>query len=152
MEMFVVIYIGILLIIAVTDWNTQVIYDRCHIMILALAVLNMYLSAGHGITDKLIGAVIVSVPMFVFAFIIPGAFGGGDIKLMAVSGLLLGTTGIVCAMFWGIFMAALYGVWMLKHRKLKRADHFAFGPFLAFGLAVSALWGDKITAWYAQAF
>ena len=59
MEMFVVIYIGILLIIAVTDWNTQVIYDRCHIMILALAVLNMYLSAGHGITDKLIGAVIV---------------------------------------------------------------------------------------------
>ena len=150
--MIVLIYLGILFVIAVIDWDRQVIYDRYHVMILILAVLNICLFPENGIADRLVGAVIVSVPMFAIAFMSPGAFGGGDIKLMAASGLLLGTTSIICALFLGLFTGALYGVWMLKHRKMKKTDHFAFGPFLAFGLAIAALWGDKITTWYFQSF
>lgn len=44
----------------------------------------------HGLIDRLIGALIVSVPMLLLALAIPGAFGGGDIKLMAVSEHFLG--------------------------------------------------------------
>ena len=79
--------------------------------------------------------------MFVLALLIPGAFGGGDIKLMAVSGLFLGTASIVCAMFFGLLTGGAYGAVMLKSGKLGRKDHFAFGPFLAFGLASAAFYG-----------
>ena len=146
--MFVVIYIGILLIIAVTDWNTQVIYDRYHIMILALAVLNMYLSAGHGITDKLIGAVIVSVPMFVFAFIIPGAFGGGDIKLMAVIGFFLGWKMSLTAFMLAVFSGGIYGIGLLLSKKKGAKEHFAFGPFLCAGTALTLFVGEWLLSWY----
>ena len=143
-------YLGILLIVALIDWDTQMIYDRFHLLILLLAIGNIWLSPEHGIGDRLIGAVIISVPMLLLSLLIPGAFGGGDIKLMAVSGLFLGMASIICAMFLGLLGGGAYGVWMLKHKKLERKDHFAFGPFLAIGLAVSLFWGDALVKWYLQ--
>ena len=136
--------------IALIDWDTQLIYDRFHVMILLLGIGSIWLFPEHGIVNRLIGALIISVPMLVLALIIPGAFGGGDIKLMAASGLLLGTAATVCAMFFGLLTGGAYGAWMLKSGKLDKKDHFAFGPFLALGLAVAALWGDRIVAWYLR--
>ena len=109
--------------VARIDWDTQIIYDRFHILILLLGVAALWLFPEHGMVDRLIGAVIISVPMLLLALIIPGAFGGGDIKLMAASGFFLG-------------------------KKLEKKDHFAFGPFLAFGLALAVFFGDQIVNWY----
>lgn len=143
-------YLGILLVVALIDWDTQMIYDRFHWIILGLAVLDMVLFSGTGLTDRLVGAVIISLPMFVLALIIPGAFGGGDIKLMAVSGLLLGTAPMVCAMFLAILTGGGYATMMLVSGKLEKKDQFAFGPFLALGLAVAVIWGRQIADWYLQ--
>lgn len=141
-------YLGILLVVALIDQDTQMIYDRFHIMILVLAVCAVWQFPEHGIGNRLLGAVVISVPMLVLALIIPGAFGGGDIKLMAVSGLFLGVGATVCAMFIGLLTGGGYGAFMLLSGKLKKNDHFAFGPFLAVGLAVSAFVGDRIVKWY----
>ena len=45
---------------------------------------------------------LVSVPMLLLTLAVPGAFGGGDIKLMAASGFFLGMDAIVCAMMFGL--------------------------------------------------
>ena len=144
-------YLGILLVVALIDWDTQIIYNRFHIIIAILAAAQIFLVPEHGIGDRLLGALIVSVPMLVLALIVPGAFGGGDIKLMAASGLFLGMDAIVCAMFFGLLSGGGYAAFMLATKRLKKSDQFAFGPFLAFGLAVAALWGDQIAAWYLSA-
>lgn len=148
--LLIFIYLGILLVVALIDWDTQIIYDRFHILILILAVGDIFLDTSHGILDRLIGALIIAVPMFILALIIPGAFGGGDIKLMFASGFLLGTGPIVCSMFLGLLTGGAYGAFMLARKKLDRKDNFAFGPFLAFGLMVGALYGDQLVAWYLQ--
>lgn len=70
------------------------------------------------------------------------------IKLMAASGLLLGTASIVCAMFIGIVTGGGYAAVMLAGKKLEKKDQFAFGPFLALGLAAAVFWGNQIAAWY----
>lgn len=123
------IYFGILLVAALIDWDTQIIYDRFHIFILILAIANIWLVPEHGLMDRLIGALIISVPMLLLALVIPGAFGGGDIKLMAVSGAFLGTGPVVCAMFFGLLTGGAYGAFMLKSKKLGKkmylhSDHF----------------------------
>ena len=141
-------YLGILLVVALIDWDTQMIYDRFHIMILILAVFDFLLYPEREIVTRLIGALIISVPMLILALVIPGAFGGGDIKLMAASGLLLGTASTVCAMFIGIVTGGGYAAVMLAGKKLEKKDQFAFGPFLALGLAAAVFWGDQIAAWY----
>lgn len=146
----ILVYLGILLLVALIDWKTKIIYDRFHILIFLLAILSMILFPEHSFVDRMIGAMIISVPMLILTIIIPGAFGGGDIKLMAVSGFFLGTASIVCAMFVGVMTGGLYAAVMLGTGKIGKKDQFAFGPFLAMGLAIATLWGDKIMAWYLQ--
>lgn len=95
----------------------------------------------HGPVDRLIGALVIAVPMLLLTLLIPGAFGGGDIKLMAVSGWFLGCAPVICAMFFGILTGGTYAGVMLATKKLGGKDHFAFGPFLAAGLMIGAVWG-----------
>lgn len=96
-------FLAVLMVIAMIDYDTQTIYDRFHIIIFVLGAAALWLFPEHGIWTKCIGALIISVPMFLLALAIPGAFGGGDIKLMAACGWLLGVKAIVCAMFIGLF-------------------------------------------------
>ena len=126
------------------------IYDRFHLLILAISPAAIFLFPQHGIWDRLLGAVIVALPMLILTLIIPGAFGGGDIKLMAVSGFFLGTAPVICAMFFGLLTGGGYALFMLKRGKLGRKDVFAFGPFLSLGLTAAAFWGDRIAAWYLR--
>ena len=46
------IYFGILLVAALIDWDTQIIYDRFHIFILILAIANIWLVPEHGLIDQ----------------------------------------------------------------------------------------------------
>ncbi len=147
---FFFIYLGILFVIALVDWHIQMIYDRFHIMILILAVLDFMLYPEMGIATRLTGMGIISVPMLVLALAIPGAFGGGDIKLMSVSGLLIGGASMICAMCIGIITGGAYVTLMLVRKRLNKTDQFAFGPFLAFGLATVIFLGDKMAVWYLQ--
>ena len=72
------LYLGILVVVSLIDWDTQIIYDRFHIFIVILAVAHLWLFPQHGILDRLLGMVVISVPMLVLSLVIPGAFGGGD--------------------------------------------------------------------------
>ena len=133
--------------IAVTDQKSRVIYDQFHMMIFVLAVIQMCIHGGPAISDRILGALAVSIPMLIITLCIPGSFGGGDIKLMFVSGFLLGISKIVCAAVLAFFSAGIYVAVMLLMKKIKRKDTIAFGPFLALGLAVATLYGDTIASW-----
>lgn len=143
-------YLGILTMVAFIDWDTRIIYNRFHIGIVLLGIASLWIFPGHTLSDRLIGAAVISFPMLVLALIVEGAFGGGDIKLMAASGFLLGWRGITAAMFIGLLAGGAYCVWMLAGKKLARKDSFAFGPFLALGLGIAFFWGDKLAAWYVS--
>lgn len=141
-------YLGVLTVIAFIDWDIRIIYDRFHIIIVLLGIAAVWLFPEHALPDRLIGAVIVSLPMLGLTLAADGAFGGGDIKLMAASGWFLGWRAMVPAIFIGLVTGGVYCIWMLARKKMTRKDHFAFGPFLAFGLSVAFFYGDEIWGWY----
>lgn len=141
-------YMCILAVIAFIDWDTKIIYDRFHVMIFILGFVSMWLYPQIRLKDRLIGAVVIALPMFLMALFIEGAFGGGDIKLMAASGFLLGVKGIVCGMFLGILTGGIYCIGMVLLHKLDKKASFAFGPFLAVGLAVAYFYGETMVNAY----
>ena len=141
-------FICILMVVAYIDLDTQMIYDRFHILILVLGIISCFISKDLNIVERLIGSVVISVPMLVLSILIPGAFGGGDIKLMAVSGFFLGFKAIVIAMFIALIIGGGYGTYMLVTKKLDKKDHFAFGPYLAIGLIVALFIGNELMNWY----
>ena len=140
------IYFGILLVAALIDWDTQIIYDRFHIFILILAIANIWLVPEHGLVDRLIGALIISVPMLLLALVIPGAFGGGDIKLFFMTGLYLSSAWEI--LFY-LILSCLFGLGFASFRKEKRVP---FGPAIAAACFIMILYGEKLTGWYTGLF
>ena len=138
-----------LLSIALIDAETQLIPNRLNAAVAVLAVLNLLLSPARW-AGALIGMVCISVPMLLLCLAIPGAFGGGDIKLMAAAGLFLGWQHTLLAMFFGILGGGFYGMYLLAARKADKKDHFAFGPFLCVGIVLALLFGDPVLAWYCR--
>lgn len=63
--------------------------------------------------------------------------GGGDVKLMAVSGLYLGLDGIMPTMLYGSILAAAVGGGMILMKKLTAKDTIPLVPFLYVGMLLT---------------
>ena len=135
-----VVYLMILCRIAYADWKYQIIEPWTHIGILTLACMEMLFRVGVSVQERCLGAVVIAVPMLVLTVMLKGGFGGGDIKLMAVSGFLNGVKVITYAGMLGIILSGIYVSMMLAAGKMGRKDGFALGPFLVMGIIGMKLW------------
>ena len=138
----------ILAAIAYTDFKTMRIPNRMTAALLIPAFLSLVTEPGITLLSRAMGGFAVSLPMYLMTLAVPESFGGGDIKLMAVCGLLLGGPRIIAAAFLSVVSGGGYAIWLLASHKAGRGSHFAFGPFLAAGVVLSLLYGDKLLAWY----
>lgn len=144
----------VLIVVTFIDADTMEIPNALSIWIALLGLAGMVLGPTAQLPwyDHLIGALAVSVPMFILAFLVIGSFGLGDVKLMAAAGLLLGWQLVLVATLIGIFIGGAYGIFLLVTRKKGRKDHFAFGPSLCAGIALSMFAGNNVLAWYLGFF
>ena len=135
-----VVYLMILCRIAYADWKYQIIEPWTQIGILTLACMETLFRVGVSVQERCLGAVVIAVPMLVLTVLLKGGFGGGDIKLMAVSGFLNGVKVITYAGMLGIILSGIYVSMMLAAGKMGRKDSFALGPFLVMGIIGMKLW------------
>lgn len=137
--MFVVI--GILLIISIIDIELQIIPNQLNVLLFVLGIWSSFVFQEVTFLNRLLGIFSVSVPMLILAILCSGGLGGGDIKLMAASGMLLGIKWNVLAACVGLFLGGVYGIFLLTTKRAERKDCFALGPFLCTGIAVM-FWGQ----------
>ena len=72
--------------------------------------------------------------------------GGGDLKLMAAAGLMLGWKEIILAFALGCILGAVIHVLRMK---ISKAEHvLAFGPYLALGILITVWFGGPMLGWY----
>jgi prepilin signal peptidase PulO-like enzyme (type II secretory pathway) len=76
--------------------------------------------------------------------------GGGDIKLTAMVGALLGWRAALLTIFLGTFTGSLIAIFLLATGKKGRKDPMPFGPFLALGAILALYWGDDLIAGYIR--
>ena len=91
--------------------------------------------------------------LLVIAFIAPGGMGMGDVKLCALIGAVLGSVGlglVAVAAGAAIVIGGIAGVVALVVGKGRKAK-MPFGPAIAVGAIVAALWGQRIADWYLGA-
>lgn len=143
---------AVLLAIALIDHDTMEIPDALVIALVPFAVGAIWLWPEVTLLPRGIGLVTISVPMLVLALVIEGAFGGGDIKLMAVCGVLLGWQGVLLAFLLALVPAGSAAIVLLATKKKERKAQIAFGPYLCAGVAVSLFYGGDIIHWYLGLF
>lgn len=150
------ILMSLLVIVGFMDWDTMEIDERILGLIALLAIPSYIFTNQATIEQRIIGALIISVPFFIIGEIsrifIKKKFGEdfraielGDTLLMIVAGAYLGTKAIIVSAFLGIIIGAIAG---LINKIISGESKFAFGPFLSIGIAIGALWGNGIAQWY----
>lgn len=145
----VIIFVVILLIITIVDLNKMEIPNTLVIVVFVLGIISIFTMPGTSLPSRILGMFVVSVPLLLITILVPGAFGGGDIKLMAACGLFLGTKLTLLSFAFAVLTGGLYGIWLLVMKKKSGKEHFAFGPFLCLGMAVALFIGDRVWDWYA---
>jgi len=146
-----VLYFAILaclVAIAYIDRDTMEIPDSLSIAIAVCGVIAIFIGPEIGLKSHLIGIVAAAGPLFLLALFIEGAFGFGDVKLMAAAGLFLGWQNCLVALFIGVVIGGVYGIILLATKKKGRKDHFAFGPSLCAGIGAAMFFGGDIINWY----
>lgn len=84
-----------------------------------------------------IGFVLGGTVFFVVYLVSRKGLGGGDVKLMAVSGLYLGFNGVLPAMLYGSVLAALTGIVLILMKKVGPKDAIPLIPFLYVGMLLT---------------
>ena len=142
----------VLLAVSIIDFRTSEIPDSLIIAIGVFAVAAIWIMPDVTLLSRAIGLVCISVPLLIMAVIIPGAFGGGDIKLLAACGFLLGWQGILLAFFLALILGGSYAIFLMATGKRKRKEHMVFGPAICAGVAISLFFGNEIISWYLRIF
>ena len=144
-----------LIVIAVIDWRTYEIPFGLNVFIAVIGLIDIVIKLINrdftGVIDNLIGAVCVSGFLLVLYLATKGrGIGGGDIKLMAAAGLLIGWKSIIFSFIIGCVLGSVIHVLRMK---LSGQDHvLAFGPYLATGIFIASLWGEQIVTAYLNSF
>ncbi len=145
---FYYVVVSALIVMSFIDLKTKEIPDTIHVIILIFALISFGPVDSISWKSRLIGAVVISVPLFVIA-LITGGIGGGDIKLFFVLGMLLGWKNIVVTFFISCILAGLVGIGiMIAKKKNGRKIEMPFGPYIAIGAYVAMLCGERIVNAY----
>ena len=137
-----------LLTLSVIDFRTYEIPAGINIFILTLGLIMTVLHRTDWL-DHVIGFLAVSIPLYIIIIVTDGrGIGGGDMKLMAAAGALIGWKLIVLAFALGCIIGAPIHLLRMKISKADRV--LAMGPYLSIGIAIATLWGDKLIEWYLR--
>ena len=138
-----------LLTLSVIDFRTYEIPFGINLFILTLGLIRVALDY-RNFLDYLIGFLSVSGFLYLLFLITKGrGIGGGDIKLMAVSGLMLGWKCNILALAIGCIVGSIIHIIRMK---VSKEDHvLALGPYLSVGIMIAALWGEDLLQWYFTA-
>ncbi len=146
-----------LLVLSVIDLQHQIIPDTFSLGMLAAGLLaspwNDSLGGAWGgrCLASFVGALFGFSLMFGLAWggekvFKKEALGGGDIKLMAAVGSLVGWRGVFVALFLGSLCGTAAVAVLMARGRLKRGDYLPFGPFLALGAWAAWMWGNVLSA------
>lgn len=135
-----------LLALSVIDFRTYEIPVGFNYFILILGLVRLVTDYVNW-SNYVIGFLAVSTFLFIIIVASKGrAMGGGDMKLMATCGLLIGWKLIILAFLLGCILGSIIHVIRMR---VSGEDHvLAMGPYLSMGVALAVLFGNQWIDWY----
>ena len=148
--------LGSLIVLAVYDLRWMILPNIVIFPAVGVTFVGLLINFGvshntHALLFPILAALCVGGVFAAFALVANGKLMGfGDVKLVILMGLYLGFQKLGLALFVGFDSAAIVGLALLATRLRKRTDHIPFGPFLAAGTIVAALFGTQLINWYLR--
>lgn len=142
--------ISLFMIITVSDFYYMIIPNKILLMFAGLFLVERIVWPLIPWWDSLVGALIGFTLLLLIAIISGGGMGGGDIKLFALIGFVLGVKVMLLSFFLATLYGALFGVLSLLAGLVKRRQPIPFGPFIAAGTLTAYFWGAALIECYLR--
>jgi leader peptidase (prepilin peptidase)/N-methyltransferase len=134
--------------IIVSDIKNILIPDKILIWFAGIYLLERIIWPLNPWWDSLLGAVTGFTLLLIIALVSKGGMGGGDVKLYALLGLVLGFKLVLLSFFLSTLFGAVIGVLALLFKIVKRRQPLPFGPFIAAGTITAYYWGSELINFY----
>ena len=132
--------------VSIIDWKSFTIPNS---LVICFFVLSLYPVILQGsFKDNLFGFLFMGGFFLIILLIFPGSWGGGDVKLAAAMGFLVGLEQAVVILEVALISGALGGILYALITKKGLRNKIAFGPFLSIGFVTSLIWGRDIALLY----
>lgn len=133
------LFVSMLVIVLVADVKFMIIPDRVLLFFLPLFIGLRILSPLTPWYDSVIGFVVGFALIAIIILVTNGGMGAGDMKLLAVMGVVAGWD-VLAVFFYATFIGAVSGLFLLWTGVITRKDPYPFGPSLVMaGLGVYLL-------------
>jgi leader peptidase (prepilin peptidase) / N-methyltransferase len=147
------VFLLALIAITFTDLEHHIIPDWITLPGILVGLAFQLYPSPRAVIDGLLGCLLGGGIFYLIAWLSPKVFGkegmgGGDIKLAAMMGAFLGWKVVLLAIYVAVLVGGVGGALLLLLRLKRLGQHLAFGPFLALGGVVAALWGRPFLGWY----
>ena len=142
---------------AAIDLHHRIIPNRIlypSLAVFAVAVATLWVAGRHvSLAGGALGLLAYGGGLFLVALISRQGMGMGDVKLAGLVGLVLGALGwkyVGVAVALAVLAGGLIAIGALL-RGARRKDVLPFGPSIALGALLSALFAPHLASWYASA-
>lgn len=145
---FKTFFICVLAVLFVTDLKEMFIPDRIILPAILIGVIYLFLVTQNFLIPLLMGILIAGFFMALIIITCGKGMGGGDVKLGAFIGLVLGFPLGLLAIITSFLLGAAASVFLIIAGKKHFGQSIPFGPFLVLGSLISLFWGKEIIDWY----
>ncbi len=142
---------ALLLVISFIDLDTMVIPTQLvGVGVVWASAYNIY--TRQPLLDWLLAGALGYGLFYLIYILSRGGMGGGDVRLAGLLGLVLGLKQLACALLIAFVAGAIVSLLLLASGRANRKTAIPFGPFLAIGCYVAAMWGQATLNWYSGLF
>ncbi|AUI38330.1 MULTISPECIES: prepilin peptidase [Geobacillus] len=144
--------ISLLAIIVVSDLRYMLIPDRVLLVFAGLFLMERLVIPFLPWVDMLIGAAVGFSLLWLIAVLSNGGMGGGDVKLFAVLGMVLGWKMVLLAFFLATLYGTIIGLIGMALGRVRRGKPMPFAPAIALGSLTALFFGDQLVDAYMDLF
>jgi leader peptidase (prepilin peptidase) / N-methyltransferase len=146
------ILISLFIIITVSDIKYMLIPDKILLFFAGIFLIERIILPLSPWWDSLLGAAVGFTLLLLISIVSKGGMGGGDIKLYALLGFVLGTKLVLMSFFFSTLLGAVLGLLGIAFGIFERKKPIPFGPFIAMGTLIAFFYGERILHAYLMFF
>ncbi len=151
------IFIFGLVTISMIDFDHYIIPDLFSLSGIVIGVIGALINPDRSVIDSLLGLFIGGGFLYLTAYIFylirkQMGMGGGDIKLIAWVGAVLGLVSIPFVIIVSCFLGSIVGVLLMLKSGEGRNQKLAFGPYISLAALIYLIWGENLVSIYVNWF
>ena len=142
------VFATVFLTLTLTDFDRRLLPNRIVYPSIVLAIALSWVWPDVSVQEVLIGGLAgLALGVGLLLASLPfgkGAFGMGDVKMIALIGFVVGPASLLVGVFIGSIVGGLIAATLIVAWLRNRRDYMPHGPYLAMGAVIALFWGAEL--------